>query len=386
MRNPLFHLGLGILGGKNLGQGAAEGVDNYQRFLNNDVNYRAAEASFADAQQTRERLAFLSSPEGRQQMEAVGVPGFLAQYAPGAALGVAGDLTVEKWKREHPEAERRYAETDYGVLDTFTGEMKPYGPTGDGGFMQHPALKRHNPDNYTPASWVAANRTGDPVQLRRNPPQRTPEGPPSTSDNLAFRKYASQQTESSEIVRTSGAQVYALLQNRAAGGPEQLAGLITFAKLLDPGSVVREGEVALQREVGGIRAFIQAQADKLKQQGGLLGVGQRESIIQATQRVLEIVESEQKATLEELGGMAKAGGYNPRVAVPKARPFPVFGGFTGGDSAATPAGGAPAAVGPSQGSPALDSVMGTYGADTPAMDSFGRPVAPQGDPMFGGRR
>lgn len=390
-RNPAFHLGLGILGGENIGRGAAQGVQNYQTFLANDINYQTAQAKLEDANRARERMAFLASPEGRAKLEEAGVPAFLSQYAPGVAVQLAADMLGEKGK-----VKKRYDATDYGVLDTFSGEMTPFSPgQGSSGFFPHPALKGYDPDGYQPASWVAANAAGDPTLLRRNAPLKAPPGPPSTAENLLMAKYGDEKLKVYTTVRNAGEMIYSLLSDENAGGPEQLAGLISFAKVLDPDSVVREGEVALQREAGGIRSMLEAMADKLRTQGGLLGKQQRVSIMKATKKLLDIAERERNAKLAKLDTQITAGGYNRDLAMPsRGGPFPempkwvseaVNAENAARAAAASAATAAPAAPPPPN--PALDSVMGRYGAPPPGgsgppLDAFGRPLAPQGDVLF----
>ena len=389
-QSPLFHLGVGILGQNGvIGKGIQSGMGSYQSFLANDVNYRSAQFKLDAAREARERLSFLASPEGREQLSEQGVPAFLAQYAPEVAAQLAADLIGG---REKPL--KRYDSTDYGVLDTISGELRPFHPGGGGtGFFPHPALKGYDPDGYQPASWVEANRTGDPTRLRRNVPQRTPEGPPSTAENLLMAKYGDEKLKVYSTIRNSGEMIYSLLSDPEAGGPEQLAGLISFAKVLDPDSVVREGEVALQREAGGVRAMLEAMSDKLKAQGGLLGEGQRVSIMRATKKLLDIAERERKSKLAKLDRQVTAGGYNRELALPSAGPFPEMPKWVAAaiekenaERAAAKARAAQPAA-PLPPSPALDNAMDRYsapppGQSGPAMDSFGRPVAPAGDAFF----
>lgn len=380
-KNPLFHLGLGLLSHRGIGPGATAGLHGYQQWLANDLNYRAAQAQFDENEQRRQRLSFLSSPEGAQQLQRMGVPSFFSQYAPEAAVELAGNIMAENYKPRST-----YEATDWGILNKFTGQLSEFGPQADGVFRQHPSLKGYDADNYVPASWVEANMAGDPRLLQRNPPQRTPQGPPSVSDNLAFRKMADSRLATHDKIRIAGKEVYDLLSNQAAGGPEQLAGLIKFARLLDPDSVVREGEVALQREVGGLRAYLESMVGRLRSEGGLLGKGQRRSILDATDRILRIARDERDAIHGELKSMAGEFGIRDTY-VPRRQPFPTRPEATWlnqeGEGAApeTSTGYLP------QSTPALDAAMGRHmpapGGSGPPMDSFGRPLGAPGDPMFG---
>ncbi len=327
-RNPLFHLGLGLMAEPNIGRGAQSGVQNYQQFLANDLNYQAAESQLQRAEEARRRLGFFSTPEGRQQLQQMGVPGFLAQHLPEQAVGFASQAAMEHMKASMDPYQQA---GDYGILNKMTGEIRPFEGGGmSGSLIGAKRLKAEGYDasDYTGESWNqaaeamgAGNAEAARTALMRRPPQRAPRQPPSVMDSFAFQKEVRKSIASNDAVRTAGTQVFSLINDPSASGSEQLAGLVTFVKVLDPDSVAREGEVNLAEQMGSLADRIQVQIDRVKK-GALLGPTHRSGILQATQKIMNIAESERAAKLKDFERTAKAGGFNLGVALPQVAPFP----------------------------------------------------------------
>jgi hypothetical protein len=234
----------------------------------------------------------------------------------------------------------RYMSVDGKVFDTQSQSFISGGAGGGGIWDPEKIQKEYDLAKYTPESVQQALQTSNPAVLRPST------APGSYGEVAGLRKDVAKIEEPYRTASTAAKQLDALLGQ--GGGVGDLAATISFVKSLDPTSVVREGEVAMQQQASGLINRIGTLWDQAtKAGGGGLTKNMRQQIQDSTRRLMEILESEYAAQVgpyyDEYSDYLKSG----RLQFPKMT-TPVF-------SGQAPAPGTPVA------SPAVDAGMQRYG-------------------------
>ncbi len=96
----------------------------------------------------------------------------------------------------------------------------------------------------------------------------------------------------------------------SANGPGDIALIVGFQKMLDPGSVVRETEFATARDTAGLYQQLQNMAQKVKD-GQLLNSTQRTEYINLARKYLEAAQKQAEQEKKNLGIVVKNYKLNP---------------------------------------------------------------------------
>lgn len=140
-----------------------------------------------------------------------------------------------------------------------------------------------------------------------------PEGPKQT-DIAGMRKEFEGKSDNFSTIRSNKAKIDALAQ-QPSNSANDLAILYSYIKLLDPGSVVREGEVQLTRE-GSVPDQIVSEYKRLfTTAGSRLGPEVRQQIVQNSATVYESGVQTQRALQERYSGLAQRAGFDPQDVV-----------------------------------------------------------------------
>lgn len=101
-------------------------------------------------------------------------------------------------------------------------------------------------------------------------------------------------------------------QATAAG---DLALIFSYMKMLDPTSVVREGEQATAENARAVPEGIRARYNKLIVTGAKLGVDQRKDFVRSAKRLYEDLSKQHEQRKSTYTGLAKRSGLNPKDVV-----------------------------------------------------------------------
>lgn len=142
---------------------------------------------------------------------------------------------------------------------------------------------------------------------------QAPEAPKQT-DIAGMRKEFEAKSETFSTIRANKAKIDALAQ-QPANSANDLAILYSYIKLLDPGSVVREGEVQLSRD-GSVPDQIVSEYRRLfTTEGSRLGPNVRQQIVQNSGTIFESGLQSQRGLQERYSGLAQRAGFNPEDVV-----------------------------------------------------------------------
>lgn len=185
------------------------------------------------------------------------------------------------------------------------------------------ALDRATPEN--PPNGYQWNGTSlepipggpaDPATIRQNAEARTPpkapEGPDLTAES-GLRKEWTALTKDFRSVRDAFAKVRGSAENPSAAG--DLALIFNYMKMLDPGSVVREGEFATAQNAAGVPERVTNIYNRLLN-GERLSPAQRQDFGQSAQRVFEAQSETYQRDLQVYRGIAERSGLDPERAIP----------------------------------------------------------------------
>lgn len=137
----------------------------------------------------------------------------------------------------------------------------------------------------------------------------------STKDEETLRKewLKNKQTITTQDVAAAAGKVA-----KVAGGPPSAAGdislVFSYMKLLDPGSVVREGEQALARNAAGVPERIRTLYNNVLE-GESLSPNQRRDFAKRAVDLYDVHWQKQKAFNQAFEGLAERGGLDPRNVV-----------------------------------------------------------------------
>lgn len=98
-------------------------------------------------------------------------------------------------------------------------------------------------------------------------------------------------------------------------GASDLSLIFNFMKVLDPGSVVREGEFATAQNTGGVDQKIIGLYNKIRE-GAFLTPKQRADFINVATRLYRGAEDQYKSIAEQYSNFAKEAGLDPALVIP----------------------------------------------------------------------
>ncbi len=143
------------------------------------------------------------------------------------------------------------------------------------------------------------------------PPVEAPEGP-KPSDVAGMRKEFSGQSKDYRSVRTAFSKVQETAKNPSAAG--DLALIFNYMKMLDPGSVVREGEFATAQSAAGVPTQVRNVYNRLVS-GERLAPEQRQDFLNQAYNVYSAQASGQNLLEEQYRDLADRSGYDPENVV-----------------------------------------------------------------------
>lgn len=153
--------------------------------------------------------------------------------------------------------------------------------------------------------------TGDLAFPNVTPPVEEPEGP-KPSDVASMRKEFSGQSKDYRSVRTAFSKVQETAKNPSAAG--DLALIFNYMKMLDPGSVVREGEFATAQNTAGVPTQVRNVYNRLIS-GERLAPEQRQDFVNQAYNVYGAQASSQNLLEEQYRSLAVRSGYDPENVV-----------------------------------------------------------------------
>jgi hypothetical protein len=128
---------------------------------------------------------------------------------------------------------------------------------------------------------------------------------PKLSDVSSIRGQFLRESRDFVSVRDAFGKITAASQDPSAAG--DLALIFNFMKLLDPGSVVREGEFATAQNSTGVPDRVRNFYNRLLT-GERLGLGQRQDFVSQSEKIFESVIKSQELLERTFGGIAERSG------------------------------------------------------------------------------
>lgn len=153
----------------------------------------------------------------------------------------------------------RYIAVDDQLFDINTGRFtRPSGLGGPGGLTRSEMMSEYNLGEYTGESVINALKSGDPRVLKERA---------KLSDEQSIRKEIDANVKAARKAIEAGKSLDALLSS--PGAMQDTAAVYQFIKLLDPESVVREGEISLTQGAMGVWQQLQSLIQKTQGEGFL---------------------------------------------------------------------------------------------------------------------
>lgn len=141
--------------------------------------------------------------------------------------------------------------------------------------------------------------------------------PPNVKDEGALRKEFTALTKDFRDIDAS----YQRMQSAAADGPGDIALLIGYMKMLDPGSVVREGEFATAQNAGGVDSWVRGVYNKAIGDGFVSAKVRAQINDQATAFHAAAKDTYMRQR-DQYSGIASQYGFDPDRIVPSGAPKP----------------------------------------------------------------
>ncbi len=139
-----------------------------------------------------------------------------------------------------------------------------------------------------------------------------PDEQPKQGDVAGMRKEFSGQSKDYRAVRTSFSKVQETAKSPSAAG--DLALIFNYMKMLDPGSVVREGEFATAQSAAGVPTQVRNVYNRLVS-GERLAPEQRQDFLNQAYNVYSAQASGQNLLEEQYRDLAERSGYDPENVV-----------------------------------------------------------------------
>lgn len=308
LADPMFQMGMGLLSAKNTQDPWGSAMRTYltMQDMQSRRDYRQFQMDEKRREMEREeakRQAFSQFPSLYQEQGPEAALMAIAPYSQGAISGLLSmnepvDPVVVDKRLVNPRTGEVVYETprqpDYKVVggqlfNTGTGQW--LAPPGGGGptnyWTPETIAKEYNLSDFTPESVEAAMGS-------RNPSLLQPKGP-AAGDLSTWHDKAQKQVTALRNVAQAGRQIQTLLGN--PGPFSDVATVYSLVKLLDPESVVREGEIALTQSATSIWDRLRGMLSKAHK-GGFISDDLRADINQTVGRLM----SEYEKSYQEVSG------------------------------------------------------------------------------------
>lgn len=162
--------------------------------------------------------------------------------------------------------------------------------------------------------------TGERVLPGVVQPAETPEAP-KLGDVFKLRQAASKDLAPVRQAAYAGKSLKALL---IKPGPfRDVASVYSLVKMLDPESVVREGEVALMNSASSLYDRLMVSLDKAKK-GGALGPEVRRDAMETVAELMSLYEQQGKAITDDYSDFAGRNNLNAKDVLGRPLDFPTF--------------------------------------------------------------
>ncbi|WP_238314265.1 hypothetical protein [Methylobacterium organophilum] len=319
----LLNLGIGLMTQKGFGNGLAAGLSSYQAGEGRRAASKLAQAEFALktrklAQEQGATNATRSWLLGKGY-DAVDVDGAIA-----ASLAGRSEALTNLLQRAAPKP----ADAPSGyTIDPRTGRASfiPGGPQDPATISAQSAAKGDDSFTLSPGQ---TRYSGDTGQAIASAPDKKPE---NFDVESKLRGEFSKQLGTFQDVHDGYGRVIAATEQRASNpkgvSPASDIGLIFgYMKMLDPGSVVREGEYATAQNAAGLPERVRNAYNKALN-GEFLTPEQRQDFVEQADRLYGKARSGAEGVAERYRGLAGAYGVNPERSafLPPAFKPPVVG-------------------------------------------------------------
>lgn len=333
-RQGLLNAGLGMLAasqnngfGKSLAMGVQAGQEAYSGAAQNNV----AQQEYAKEQAAMEKR--------RQILSRLDLSNVTSPAEAGIRLRALATQLLRENDLEGVKVVQELAKSMGTEGTSYSAPVQAMGPDGKPMFVRPGSDGSMLPvEGYSPVMETYTVDLGDRVEVRERGTNRLvdtlqPGQKPGalTAGEQALRREYTPLAEPYQIRVMAYNQLQALAKNTPSGAND-LAIVVSYAKLLDPGSVVREGEVEVIRNTGGLPNWLVAQYNKL-QDGGLMSEKQRQNILTASRTTVAAVRERGQTLFNRYRKIAEAAGYEPSRVV-----FNPLDGFTGEEAPAPPPG------------------------------------------------
>lgn len=180
------------------------------------------------------------------------------------------------------------------------------------------------PEGYQPApngnGYVAIpGGPADPDHIAQatEAKERAKRGGPDADGEQKLRKEIAQRAQPFQVVRDA----YGRLISSNADAAGDIAMIFSYMRMLDPGSVVREGEFATAQNAAGVPDQIRNMYNKARN-GERLNPEQRQMFKAQAKSYYERAEQDYKALEGQFIGAAQAYGFDPSRVIPVYPPLP----------------------------------------------------------------
>jgi len=305
LADPLFLMGLGMMGTNDIGRGGLLGIQ--QAGIMQD---RATEAEYRKAQIEAARQKALQ--EQAQQMQMAQLIGQLPPEQRAAAM--ADPSLAREMLKNSMGMTRRYEMTERGPFDTYTGQMMGAPGQQPQTLFDNPYYKQMATEfdlsKYHPNSVKAAVAAGDPGLLKERL---------GFSDVMGQRERFDKRLAPLRQASQASAQIGSLVNQR--GAFSDVATVYSLVKMLDPESVVREGEVSLMQTAMPLYDKLQTYVGRVKE-GGLIGDVLRRDIVETMNRLNKLYARNAEKLRTEITGIATQYGVDPGMWMGSPIEFP----------------------------------------------------------------
>lgn len=367
LNNPLFGLGIGLLSGGDQGGTFAGGA---QAGLRNMMMMRQQQ-QVSDQRTTQQQAAEMQMAEMQrkqqmmEQMRAAGSSGLLGEPA-GMGVDYGMNAPPPELMNETP-ATGMYANPAMAPYMPAMEQMYQMDPMGTSQTMMQQAMSQQakQGEMATKAAYDMALE-----QYKRGGPQVVGKGgslyipgqgfvspsggvvQPELGDVLALKKQAQPRMDSFRKVAQSGENILSNIKRQ--GAFSDVNTLVAAIKVLDPESVVREGEVALPINVSGLWNKVLSSIQQAQAKGFLTPM-MRKDIAGSVNALLRTYESAYADVASEYDWADTEYGIDKQKIIGNPVTFPTID-DTQWDASGPAVPGAPAS------NPAVDAAMEKYGA------------------------
>lgn len=298
--SPLFQLGVGLLSGNNFGEGLQLGMKGIQgvqdrRSAQQDAELRRQMVALQqEALKQRMQAAQAEAEEKRARQEALGnaIPGLFSQTisepGSGQSMQTGGLLSPEL----RPLIESLPADQQAGLLGAIA--------------QRHAIPPSASPDAMLRADVARQDRESrERVAAENRASAERAKGLASKGDVAGLRKEFT--SASKPFVEVSSAFDRVLAASNVPSAAGDIALVTNFAKMLDPGSVVRPGEFETAAAAAGLSDRIIAAAAKVDS-GQILSPAQRQDFVDTARRQFGVAKTAHDRRVGEFSRLAETSG------------------------------------------------------------------------------